>query len=70
MTQQFITMTITITIKIPVPPAPTGAKAPEPVFLFREGQPPLCRCKVRYGCMVLDEGDGCVCVQSISHSLL
>ena len=21
-------------------------------------------------CMVLDEGDGCVCVQSISHSLL
>lgn len=49
MTQQFITMTITITIKIPVPPAPTGAKAPEPVFLFREGQPPLCRCKVRYG---------------------
>ncbi|KAI4446055.1 hypothetical protein C823_000572 [Eubacterium plexicaudatum ASF492] len=26
-----------------------GAKAPEPVFLFREGQPPLCRCKVRYG---------------------
>ncbi|KAI4450284.1 hypothetical protein C823_004817 [Eubacterium plexicaudatum ASF492] len=32
-----------------MPPAPTGAKAPEPVFLFREGQPPLCRCKVRYG---------------------
>lgn len=49
MTQQFITMTITITVKIPVPPAPAGAKAPEPVFLFREGQPPLCRCKVRYG---------------------
>lgn len=52
MTQQFITMTITITIKIPIPPtppAPTGTKAPEPVFLFREGQPPLCRCKVRYG---------------------
>ncbi|MEY8336275.1 hypothetical protein AALB53_24955, partial [Lachnospiraceae bacterium 47-T17] len=51
MTQQFITMTITITVKIPVPPtppAPTGAKVPEPVFLFREGQPPLCRCKVRY----------------------
>ncbi len=52
MTQQFITMTITITLNIPVPPtppAPAGAKAPEPVFLFREGQPPLCRCKVRYG---------------------
>lgn len=51
MTQQFITMTITITVKIPVPPtsAPTGAKAPDPVFLFREGQPPLCRCKVKYG---------------------
>ena len=49
MTQQFITMTITITVKIPVPPTPTGAKTPEPVFLFREGQPPLCRCKVRYG---------------------
>ena len=52
MTQQFITMTITITVKIPVPPtppAPTGAKVSEPVFLFREGQPPLCRCKVRYG---------------------
>lgn len=52
MTQQFITMTITITVKIPVPPtppAPTGAKAPEPVFFFREGQPLLCCCKVRYG---------------------
>ena len=49
MTQQFITMTITITVKIPVPPTPTGAKVPEPVFLFREGQPPLYRCKVRYG---------------------
>ena len=52
MTQQFITMTITITVKIPVPPtppAPAGAKVPESVFLFREGQPPWCRCKVRYG---------------------
>ena len=52
MTQQFITMTITITVKISVPPTPpvhAGAKAPEPVFLFREGQPPLCCCKVRYG---------------------
>lgn len=52
MTQQFITMKITITVKIlvpPIPPAPTGAKAPEPVFIFREGQPHLCRCKVRYG---------------------
>lgn len=52
MTQQFITMTITIIVKIPVPstpPAPAGAKAPELVFFFREGQTPLCCCKVRYG---------------------
>ena len=41
---------ITITIQIPVPPmppAPAGAEQPEPVFA--KGQPPVCRCHVRYG---------------------
>lgn len=45
-----IVLTITITIQIPEPPlshAPVGAKRPEPVFT--KEQPPMCRCKVRYG---------------------
>lgn len=31
----------------PLPPAPAGARRPEPVFT--KEQPPVCRCKVRYG---------------------
>ena len=47
---QEIILTITITIQIPeppLPPAPAGAKRPEP--LLTKAQPPMCRCKVRYG---------------------
>ena len=45
-----VVLTITITIQIPEPPlrpAPTAAKGLEPVFTNE--QPPMCRCKVRYG---------------------
>ena len=47
---QEIILTITIVIQIPeppLPPAPTAAKRQEQVF--PKEQPPMCRCKVRYG---------------------
>ena len=48
MTKIILKITITIFIpEPPLPPAPTAAKRPEPIFT--KEQPPMCRCKVRYG---------------------
>ena len=48
MTKLILKISITIFIQdSPLPPAPTAAKRPEPVF--PKEQPPMCRCKVRYG---------------------